>query len=68
MNWMWHIELKLYSCINTITLKMVGLLAETSWWKYYKQKYIIKLKCFWRLFVHFINLINAQNMEHIKIT
>ena len=38
-------------CIKNIILKMAGLLAETYWRKYYKQKYIIKLKCFfWLLF------------------
>jgi hypothetical protein len=35
--------LQLYFC--NITLKMAELLAETCWLTYYKQKYIINLKC-----------------------
>ena len=27
-----------------------------------------KLKCIWWLFIHFIRLINARNMERIKIS
>jgi hypothetical protein len=46
---------------------MARLLAKTCWLGYYNKSTSIKLKCIRWLIIHFIHLINAWNMEHIKI-
>lgn len=41
---------------------MAGLLAKTFRWTYYEWKYIIRLKCFWWLLIHFISILQIQSL------
>ena len=36
--------------------------GQTFWCTYYEWKYIIKLKCFWWLFIHFISVLQIQSL------